>query len=197
MPDEFEEGGRLETRRVTSADWPLVERLFGRNGACGGCWCQYWQVAGGSAWEANKGEPNRQALRASILEGRCIAILALVDGEPAGWCRFGPRDAFPKLARSRKLHSANPAPWVVLCFFVERRHRGRRIAIELLRTATREAVASGAAAIEGYPVMPKDRRIASAFAWTGVPQIFQDAGYSAVDAEAGSRRIYRFTANEG
>jgi hypothetical protein len=29
--------------------WPLVEGLFGKNGACGGCWCQAWRIAISSA----------------------------------------------------------------------------------------------------------------------------------------------------
>ena len=36
--------------------------LFGERGACGGCWCMWWRLAG-SAFEKQKGEPNRLAMK--------------------------------------------------------------------------------------------------------------------------------------
>jgi hypothetical protein len=51
-------------RTITPDDWPAIERLFGANGACGGCWCMWWRVEkGGRTWDGTKGEPARKALR--------------------------------------------------------------------------------------------------------------------------------------
>src|SRR5207253_1288830 len=29
---------------VTPERWPDLRRLFGANGACGGCWCMWWKL---------------------------------------------------------------------------------------------------------------------------------------------------------
>ncbi len=184
-------GTGLTVRRVTAADWPLVERLFGDNGACGGCWCMYWHAPPGeAAWNRAKGTTNRLKLKEEIENGRCDAVVAVRGGVAIGWCRFGPTHSFQRLARSRKLTRDNMADYAVLCFFIDRRTRKSGVATALLKAAATAAFDAGASAIEGYAVVPKDGEIPGAFAWTGVPSIFERAGFSPVSHDAGARRIY-------
>lgn len=182
----------LIIRAVRPDDWPAVERLFGENGACGGCWCMHWHAPPGEkAWEAMKGSRNRSLLKAMIEGGDCPALLAL-DGEvPIGWCRAGPAGSFSRLRRSRKLWRDAMADWSVVCFFVIASHRGRGVASMLLRRAAELAFASGARSIEGYPSVPTTDRMPAAFAWTGVPKVFEVAGFVEVPHNSGARRIYR------
>jgi GNAT superfamily N-acetyltransferase len=183
---------KIDVRRVTPTDWPLVAKLFGDNGACGGCWCQYWQAPPGEkAWEIQKGEPNRLQLREEIEHRRCDAMIATLDGEAVGWCRFGPVSSFSRLMRSRKLVRENMADYALLCLFVARRARKSGIATALVSAAAEAAFADGACAIEGYAVVPKSGEIPAAFAWTGVPSIFEAAGFSRVNHDAGARQIYQ------
>jgi GNAT superfamily N-acetyltransferase len=35
---------RLSTVELAPHYWPHVEALFGKTGACGGCWCQAWRI---------------------------------------------------------------------------------------------------------------------------------------------------------
>jgi GNAT superfamily N-acetyltransferase len=35
---------QLTIRPLTPARWRALEDLFGKNGACNGCWCMYWRV---------------------------------------------------------------------------------------------------------------------------------------------------------
>ena len=64
-------GEPFTTRPLTRDDWPVIEALFGANGACGGCWCMWWRVPmGGKAWDAAKGSPNREAFRSLVQSGR-------------------------------------------------------------------------------------------------------------------------------
>lgn len=35
---------KVIVRPLTSDLWPAFEDLFGRNGACNGCWCMFWRV---------------------------------------------------------------------------------------------------------------------------------------------------------
>lgn len=48
-------GERIEVRDLGAADRPFVERLFGSNGACGGCWCMHWRTPKGADWQHEKG----------------------------------------------------------------------------------------------------------------------------------------------
>ena len=49
----------IEVRTLKADDWPVIRRLFGDNGACGGCWCMWWRVPrGGKLWEEAKGGKN-------------------------------------------------------------------------------------------------------------------------------------------
>jgi hypothetical protein len=36
----------LTVRPLTPDLWPQLEELFGRVGACNGCWCMYWRIGG-------------------------------------------------------------------------------------------------------------------------------------------------------
>ena len=109
---------RAKIRPLERDDWPLLEGLFGAKGACGGCWCMHWRVQrGGKTWEAVKGEPNRAAQKRLVEEDRGQAVLALAGGAAVGWCSFGPKADFPRLARSRVAQqSDDPAAWVLACF---------------------------------------------------------------------------------
>jgi len=187
--------GAIAIRALTRADWPTVERLFGENGACGGCWCMWWRVEkGGKTWEAAKGDSNRAALARLVRGSRCHAVIAFDGDTPVGWCSFGPRAHFPRLQRSRKLVRDDAAPWSIVCFFLPTKQRKRGLATRLLAAATEAAFAAGASAIEGYPVVPKPgQAIAGAFAWTGLPAMFEKAGYRPVAHDAGSRRVYEAT----
>ena len=49
----------LSFHPLTQKLWRDFELLFGRNGACGGCWCMYWKLRG-KAFEENTGDTARQ-----------------------------------------------------------------------------------------------------------------------------------------
>ena len=184
----------LTTRSLKRDDWPVVERLFGRNGACGGCWCMWWRVPkGGKTWEQVKGERNRQAFRRPVTKGNVHAVLAFIGDEPVGWCSFGPRREFGRLERARSLkRDWSDGTWSIVCFFIPSRWRGRGIATRLLAKAAECSFALGAREVEGYPVVPQkpSTAIPAAFAWTGVPALFESAGFKRIRRPAGNRPIY-------
>lgn len=185
----------IRVRELTADDWPLVEALFGERGACGGCWCMAWRLRS-KDFEARKGARNKAALRRLVREGRAFGCLAFDGEEAVGWCSVGPRADFVRLTSMRSLKTgAGEGVWAVTCFFVPRAQRGTGVASALLGGAIRLARGRGAAALEGYPAVPYEamgRRLPSAFAWTGVPHMFERAGFTRVPAPA-ARPVYRLT----
>jgi GNAT superfamily N-acetyltransferase len=184
----------IATRLLTPHDWPIIDRLFGANGACGGCWCMWWRVEkGGKTWTAAKGDPNKRAFRTLVEAGAVNGTLAFAGDAPVGWCNFGPRPDFPRLDRSRVLQrDCAWTPWSIACFYVKAGARGQGVAQALLEHATSESFARGAAEVEGYPKTVKTASglAPGAFVFTGVPAMFENAGYTRIKRPPGMRPIY-------
>jgi GNAT superfamily N-acetyltransferase len=183
---------RIDLQTLRPTDWPALERLFGRNGASGGCWCMWWRRKAGKTWQACKGEPNRADFRALVESGAAHGILAHAEGEPVGWCNIGSRADFPRIEHSRVLQRASRARrWAVACFYIRPDWRRRGVAQLLLDAAVAEAFRRGAEEVEGYPkIYPSAATAPAAFVWTGLPRMFEAAGFRAVPAEGSERIIY-------
>lgn len=180
-------------RAVTASDWPSIEALFGTKGACGGCWCMWARLPqGGKLWEESKGEKNRRSFRRLVQSGQVHAVMAFEDVAPVGWCCFGPRRDFPRLARVRALQRDwKQDTWSIVCFYIHPHWRKQGVASSLLDAASAQALASGAREIEGYPVVSKSPgAIPAAFAWTGIPTLFRAAGYKQLPRQNQPRPIF-------
>jgi len=190
---EYDPAAKVTCRPVTADDWPVIVKLFGDNGACGGCWCMSWRrPRGGKLWEDCKGRPNRDAFRRLVKGGHVYGALAFAEGVPVGWCCVGPRADFPRLERTKPLATDwDEDTWSVTCFFVNSGWRGRGVGGRLLQAAVEVARRAGARRLEAYPVAPKsDRAIPAAFAWTGVPAMFEACGFSVLPRRGFSRDVY-------
>ena len=171
----------LQIRPLEPTDWPIIVKLFAEKGACGGCWCMWPRVPrGGKAWEDAKGPKNRDRFRRLVRAVKVHGVLAFSGEEPVGWCSFGPRQTFPRLETVRALQGQwSKGTWSIVCFYIPSKWRGHGVATRLLEAATARAFELGAREIEGYPVVPKKppEPIPPVFAWTGVPALFERAGY--------------------
>ena len=181
----------LKILPATAARWPDVVKLFGKNGACAGCWCMWWRLRR-SVWRAQKGAKNRNALRKLLAGDPAPGLIAYADGAPVGWCAFGPREGFTSLERSRILRRVDDQPvWSVVCFFVARGFRRRGVTAQLLEAAADYARRHSAATLEGYPVEPRTARMADVFAYTGLVSAFRRAGFVEVARRSATRPIMR------
>ena len=183
----------IRTSELTPGLWPQVEALFGKNGACGGCWCQAWRIVKGERWKDVAGAPAKARLRRGILEGTTFGVLAFDGATPVGWCTFGPRDSFPRLNRARTLECEDSASvWSVPCFFVCRDYRRQGVATALLDHALAAMRERGVRTAEGYPSIPnKDGSYVASFAWTGTVSLFEKAGFSLAGDPTTSKRRMR------
>lgn len=182
---------RLAIHPLTPSRWRDLEKLFGQRGACGGCWCMWWRLAGRD-FSRGKGAGNRTEFRRLVAMGPPPGLLAYVDGEPVGWCAFAPREQYARLKRSRVLKPIDDRPaWSVTCFYVARPHRGRGVTVRLLRAAAAHARKRGARILEGYPTDTRGRRSADVWVYTGLLPAFRKAGFQEVARCSRSRPIMR------
>jgi len=182
----------VECHPLTPDRWADLKRLFGERGACEGCWCAFWRLPR-ARYGAQKGEANRQAMKALVDTGVAPGVLAYVGGEPVGWCSVGPRESFPALDQhTRVLRRVDEKPvWSVVCFYVAKPYRRRGLTVELLAAAADHAFTRRASILEGYPVQPKKGKIADLFACTGLVSAFARAGFVEVGRLSETRPIMR------
>lgn len=183
----------LECHPLTSDRWNDFEQLFGKNGACGGCWCMLWRLSR-KQFESQKGDGNRRAMKTLVESGDIPGLLGYLGGQPVGWCAIAPREHYPALNRSRVLKPVDDQPcWSVSCLFVHREYRKKGVSIQLLRAAVNYVRGKGGEILEGYPVEPKgDKPIPPAFAWTGIAKAYEAAGFREVARGSPTRPIMRY-----
>ncbi len=181
----------LEIHPLTKDRWQDFEILFGKRGACGGCWCMFWRLSR-PEFERGKGEGNRRAMKALLAQGEVTGLLAYEGDVPVGWCSIAPRGQFSGLQRSRILQPVDEQPvWSLTCFFVAKSHRHRGISVKLLRAACDYAKKNGGKIVEGYPIEPKKGSMADPFVWTGLASAFKQAGFEECARRSETRPIMR------
>ena len=181
----------LKIHPLTPKRWQDLETLFGRRGACGGCWCMWWRLKS-STFEKQKGTRNRTAFKRIVAAGEVPGLLGYLDGQPIAWCALARREIYGRLERSRILKPVDDQPvWSVPCFFIAKPYRRKGISVELLQAALKHARRCGASIVEGYPVEP-EQRYADAFAYVGLASAFRQAGFVEVARRSPTRPIMRY-----
>jgi GNAT superfamily N-acetyltransferase len=181
---------RLSFHPATPGRWSDVEALFGKNGACAGCWCQFFRLPN-AQFRAGQGAANRAAFRRSVKRGDVPGLLAYVGDEPVGWVAVEPRARFKRLAGSRILPVVDERPtWSIPCFYVRRGWRGQSVAAGLLAAAVAHARAHGAPVVEGYPV-DSTRVLDAPSLYHGAFSTFVKAGFTEVARRSPKRPVVR------
>ncbi len=186
----------LDFHPLTPERWSDLEKLFGKHGASGGCWCMWWRLKR-SEFLKQRGEGNRKALKGIVDSGEVPGILAYANGQPIGWCSVAPRESFPVLERSRVLKRVDDKlVWSIVCFFVAKQFRHKGVTVALLKAATEYARKRGGKILEGYPVDPKKDYTPDAFAYTGLASAFRKAGFIEILRRSETRPIMRYIIEE-
>ena len=157
------------------------------------CCCQYWRKSSGDYGRSTL-EERRGALREQLSETPPAGMLAYVDGLPAGWCGFGPRERIERLVRSRTIPAVDDVPvWAIYCFTVRVGYRRQGVARALLDGLIDYARGQGATVLEAYPVETDGARIHGTAAYVGTVGMFEAAGFRRVlETDARSDRRPRW-----
>ena len=178
---------KLTVRPLTPDLWPALEDLFGKRGACSGCWCMYWRI--GAAYRHRPAAKNKAAFKAIVANGPPPGLLAF-DGElPVGWCQLTPRDDLPYLDKTWRLRRADEMPvWSISCFYIRVGYRRKGVTAALIDAAVTAAKRAKAPAIEAYPLDADRTPSASS---TGFASTFERAGFEIVARHVAPRPIMR------
>lgn len=150
-----------------------------------GCWCQYWRQSSGDYSRGEPGSGERNLHDQVDAAAPAPGVIAYVDGEPAGWCGFGPRTAMERLVRSRTIPKVDDVPvWSIVCFKVRVGFRRQGVSRALLDGAIGYARDHGAPVVEAYPIDPEGQRLDVAFAYVGFTGVFEAAGFRRVTETA-------------
>lgn len=173
----------LRVLPATAERWADVVALLGGDGERG-CWCQSWRgsALGSAAFGHAAPGRNRAALEGQVRDGAFApGVVAYLEGSPVGWCGLGPREALPRLMRSRTIPLVDDLPvWSIGCFVVRAGFRRRGVARALLDGAVEYARSMGAPAVEAYPIDPGGSRVSTSFAFVGFTSTFEAAGFRRV-----------------
>jgi GNAT superfamily N-acetyltransferase len=181
----------LKVYPLSRARWEDFELLFGKRGACGGCWCMLWRVEK-AEFESGKGEPNKRSMKSIVDAGEPAGVLAYVDGKAIGWCAVAPREAYRRLAKSKSLQKVDDQPvWSITCLFIDKPHRRQGLSSELIRGAVEFSRANQAHIVEAYPSTPYSDHVPDAFLWTGLPAVYEKIGFKEVLRRTKKKPIMR------
>jgi GNAT superfamily N-acetyltransferase len=182
----------LVFKPVTTTEWPDMQRLFGPNGADGGCWCMWWRIKR-SEFDRMHGDENQRAMEAIIRSDEVPGLLAYLENEPIGWCSVAPREAFPVLDRSPVLKRVDDQPvWSIVCFYIAQHYRRSGLTRLLIDAALDYAQAQGANIVEAYPIDPETIKVDPGAAFTGLIGAFRKAGFKEVARRSKRRAVLRY-----
>ncbi|TFV59382.1 GNAT family N-acetyltransferase [Mycobacterium sp. PS03-16] len=183
----------LTARPLSDATWEDFVDVLGDNGGARGCWCMHWRLSF-AEWAEGRGDGNRRAMRKLARRDDASPGVVIYRGsEAVAWCSLGPREDFPRMARSPLLAPIDDEPvCAIACLFVHRAHRGAGLLPAVLDAVCRYAAGRGHPIAEGYPVEPREGRRAGAdTAMTGIASAFRGAGFHEVARPRDDRPVMR------
>ncbi len=180
--------GTLEIRPLAPARVTDVRTVL-RSTFGSQCWDLFFRFTDDQKRAAGidgKMTPEHEARRKEILaklarrKRGSAGLVAYADGEPVGYISLGPRSDYPGVDRSRGTPVVDDVPvWVIPCITVRKGHRGKGVAIAMIRAALAYAAEKGAPAVEGY-ARTDGKRVHDGSAHMGTESMFRRAGFKRI-----------------
>jgi GNAT superfamily N-acetyltransferase len=155
--------GTYTTKELSKRTWPDFEALFSRGNGWDFCCCMAFQRR---QRLSSSTYPTRAALRVVnhrekrqlVERRRAHGILVYLDGDPIGWCQYGPAEELPFIDNARgkegqELRDLVDADWRITCFVTDKRYRKQGVAGAALRAALDAIRKRGGGVVEAYPIV--------------------------------------------
>jgi GNAT superfamily N-acetyltransferase len=179
----------FEVHPVTRQRWPDLVALFDR-AIVRTCFCMFYRKTGAGT---GVGQDNQRAMKALVDRGTVPGLIGYENGVPVAWVSLGPREEYAKLRRSPVMKPVDDRPvWSIVCFFVDRKARGKGLSERMLRAAVDYARSRGVRLVESYPV-DKDRPSHPDFMFFGAKSMYDRAGFREVARRTPTRPVMRRT----
>lgn len=148
------------------------------------CFCLSYRI-GSKENVALRGPERAERVRELCAHDPAPGVIAYLEDEPVGWAAIHPRRD-TSFARNRLIpHVDDRDVWSLWCFRVRPGYRKQGIMHALIDGAVDHARASGAPAVEGYPVDNRGERVNQTMMYVGTKSLFEAAGFRQA-AETGS-----------
>jgi predicted GNAT family acetyltransferase len=185
-----------DIRPLTPDLWPAFEDLFGKQGACYGCWCTYFRLPPAARRDASHAS-NKDFIRARIESGPPPGLLAFEDNVATGWMQIGPRADVPQWNNKGRgsapidpADAADPAVWAISCFFIRNSARSKGLTHHLVAAGVDFARKNSARFLEACPMdQSKDSRSLGLF--VGSTRVFEKAGFERLAERKAGRPLMR------
>lgn len=142
------------------------------------CWCLSWRLSSRENRELT-GTARADKVRELCSRDLAPGVLAYLEGEVAGWAGVAPRSELHPFANSRKIPHIDDLPvWSLWCIRVRPGFRRQGVTRALIDGAVDYARASGAPAVESYPVDNAGQRVDLTMAYVGTRSMFERAGFT-------------------
>ncbi len=175
-----------DTKELSTATWPDLERLFRRPGIGDAwwCWCTYHH---GPANENSrlrtrkeKAVKNRSQKKKMVEQDRSHGIIVYAKGEPVGWCQYGLSNELPRVSHNRDYRARigdreTERLWRISCFVVDKDHRRKGVATAALNGALQAISRKGGGSVEAFPVSQTDQ--GPGYMYTGRVSMFEKKGF--------------------
>ncbi len=195
---------RYSTKELSMKTWPDFEKLFQKPGGLLGpgvaqCWCMYNQRPRPPP-ESKRLDPkarrarNRREKRDLVERGCAHGVLVYSDGEPIGWCQYGPKEELPRIENrpgygKLPLGEDGRVVWRITCFVVDKRYRRSGVAGTALRAALDAIKRKGGGLVEAYPIT----RWGAYTKYFGTVSMFEKEGFETVAPFGESNVLMRRT----
>jgi GNAT superfamily N-acetyltransferase len=181
---------------LTPELWPAFERLFGKNGACMGCWCMYWRLPR-KDYDAARGDAAKRLFKRRVKEGPPPGVVAFDGEEAIGWLQIGPRADAPQWntpkrvsAPTRPADAEDERVWAATCFFVKPGRRRQGVSDALLKAGIALAKQNGARVVEACPI-ETEGRMDNVSLYVGHVSVFRRAKFKEVARRKDNRPLMR------
>jgi GNAT superfamily N-acetyltransferase len=182
---------KLFTKELSEETWPDFVKLFSQGNGWDHCFCVHFQRPRSlpkDQWLPTRklrAARNRREQKKLIDKGCSHGILVYANGEPVGWCQYGPREELTRIDHMRTYRV--PAPkikteklWRTTCFVVDRKYRRRGIAGVALAAVLESIKREGGGIVEAYPVANWEGKSFGNMSTHGTVSMFTEAGFKRV-----------------